>query len=387
MNKDTRDPIDVFAKHVHGFEQRLSNQGILPRAQNWRPHRFCVRDVVLALVVTRLNSRLGITEVDLFATYDPEVFEDYVGTRIATSFILSDAFMSGGTMEIHFTRNFGKEKVFVPGILFDFAFEQGIELKHAMEGVITSSEAKQLYFALTNLSPAAKSSAAKLHNDGLVTSERVCFMVNSQTWQPEEMEMILRGAKYPERVLLGTTHPLERQLYLADLFQASGAMLGTYLTKKMLQKETLISEGHAIDLEADEKRLAVGFDPRFYAKTYQLNESLVVPWIHDEDDEVELPAGSQMTIMVRPRSRGYIKLFGENDLNMMAKMAREYREATDWLGIMYPEDFRFLTPSEQLDFTSKAANLGVTVIVCPEILEVIDSNAIDKLNRSNLMRR
>lgn len=343
--------------------------------------------MILGIVVTRFNSRYGFTEVDFFATYDPEVFEDFSGTKIATLFTLSDAFLSGSSMEIRFTFDFGKQMFLVPEEIVRLANSVGVVLKHVCEGVISSSEAKQLYFALTNLSPAAKSKAARLHNDGLVTAERICFMVNSQTWQPEEMEAILRGAKHPEKVLLGTTDPLERQLYLQDLFQASGALLGTYLTKKLLQKETVVREGHAIDIEADEKKLVVGFDPRFYAKTYQLMEPTVMPWLSDETDEVELPAGSQMIIMVRPRSRGYIQLFCEEDLKMATKMAREYRDVSDWLGIMYPEDFHFLTTKQQVEFTSVAANLGVNVIICPEILEVIDSNAIDKLNRSKLMRR
>jgi hypothetical protein len=378
--------INVFGKHVERFESNFTSKNKLPRKQDWKPHRFCVRDVVLALVAIRYNSFRGYTEVDLFATYNPEVFEDYTATKLATNFIISEAFMSGGSMEIHFTQDFGRQNVRIPPILYDMAFENDVRLKTAKEGVISSAEAQELYFAITDLSPIARSRAVELHNQGKVSLERICFMVNSQIWLPEEMEMILTGGKFPESVILGSTSPVRRQLFLADLFQASAPVLGTIFTTKVLHKDIVAPNGEMIDYEADDKRLTIGFDPRFYAKTYTLMEQIEVPWVINKS-ELKLPAGIKMTVMVRPRSAGHIFLFGGSDFEVAAKMAEANSGKGNWLGILYPEDFNFLDKKVQDLFVSKAKEMQVNVIVCPEILETIDGNAMEKLRHSRLIRR
>jgi hypothetical protein len=200
------------------------------------------------------------------------------------------------------------------------------------------------------------------------------------------MEMILTGGKFPENVILGSTSPLRRQLFLLDLFQASAPLLGTILTRKLLQKDIVAPNGEAIDFEADEKRLAVGFDPRFYAKTYSLSEQIEVPWVVDQPGLL-LPAGTTMSVMVRPRSKGHISLFGGSDLDIAKKMAEANSGKGNWLGILYPEDFNFLDKKFKELFVSKAKELNVNVIVCPEILEDTDGRAMEKLRGARMIRR
>jgi hypothetical protein len=202
------------------------------------------------------------------------------------------------------------------------------------------------------------------------------------------MEMILLGAKQPEAVLLGDVDPLNRQQYLGHLFQASGALLGSYLTKKLLHKETMIEDGIAIDVESDDKKISVSFDSRFYAKTFDIHENTGLPWIYPQENrETILLPGSKLCVMVRPRSSGHIRIFFSEDIKILKTMAKQYRNTNTKLAIMYPQDFQFLDKSEQDNIVKQIHKLGAILLVCPEILEAIDSTAIDKLHSSQLMRR
>ncbi len=386
-NSDPLVAIDTFTEHATRFEADFVYKNKEPRKQNWRPHRFCVRDIVLAIVATRYNSFKGSTDVDLFASYNPIVFDEYSGTKIGILFILSDAFMSGSTMDIQFTNDFGSKKVEIPSILQSLALDSGMRLQNSLSGMIGATEAKRLYFELTDLSPSARDVAVHLNNSERITVERICFMVNNQIWTSEEMEMILTGARWPEDVLFGDADPLNRQLFLADLFQASGPILGSLLTRKLLQKETTNQKGEIIDIEAADNLVKTSFDPRFYAKKYELLETLQVPWLVD-DEVVTLDKGQELVIMVRPRSSGHLMLFGWDDIRKLAEMADAYKNQKNvWLGVLYPQDFFFTKPSFQGVFVKTAKKLGINVIVSPEILENIDASAMQKLERSRLIRR
>ncbi len=95
----------LLSAHVRRFEELLQRRD--PREKDWRPYRFAVRDAVIGVVVLRYQPKESILEVDVCITKDPEAFDGYSGTKLVTLFMLSEAYKSGSSMGMRFTKNFG----------------------------------------------------------------------------------------------------------------------------------------------------------------------------------------------------------------------------------------------------------------------------------------
>ena len=147
-SQETLKALNLLREHTVRFRKKFSH-GKLPNEQDWKPIRFAVRDVLLGAVVLRHDEKNNIVLVDVCVSEDPYEIEGYSGTKIATIFILSEAYKYGSSMGIRFTSDFGNQPSKVPGQIFDLTFDYGVELKKASEGVITPKEARHLYLALT----------------------------------------------------------------------------------------------------------------------------------------------------------------------------------------------------------------------------------------------
>ncbi|MEL7657528.1 MAG: hypothetical protein AAGU75_16660, partial [Bacillota bacterium] len=103
--KHRKAAFSVLEKHVSQFEIDYLSVGKLPRNYVWRPYRFCSQDVVLGLTVVRHSVDNNCLEVDVCMTSDVLEFEEGIGVKITTSFLLSEAYKCGGSMEIRFSEN------------------------------------------------------------------------------------------------------------------------------------------------------------------------------------------------------------------------------------------------------------------------------------------
>src|SRR3990167_5946352 len=174
---------------------------------------------------------------------------------------------------------------------------------------------------LTGFSAASSQKLMQLAVEEKVSPERVCFMVHNGVWELPEMESILLGSGQPERIILGTSLPEVRALYLNDLLFARAALLGSFLDRKLARRERG-DEEQVLELEGDARRFGISFDPAFYAKIYSAEEPLLVPWI--EEDESWVPAGGRIVAMVRARTVADIDLPFEADRPPAAKMRESY---------------------------------------------------------------
>lgn len=220
----------LLEKHLQDFEQRFCDSSgeivKMPRDQHWRPVRFAVRDVIFGVLVLKHEAKNNIILVDFCLSDDPLEIDGYSGTKIATIFILSEAYKSGSSMGIRFTSNFGKESRQVPGKIYDLAYDYGVELKKASEGVITPKEARYLYLALTEFHPEVEKFVMELSLADRISPERICYMVHHLTYTKDEMESLLMGSEFPEHALLGEVTPEEYMLYRDAVLRLRDVVLG-----------------------------------------------------------------------------------------------------------------------------------------------------------------
>ena len=63
--------MQVWTQHVDDFGYTRTASDKMPRADAWRPYRFAVQDILLALVSMRHAKALNCIEIDVFLAADP----------------------------------------------------------------------------------------------------------------------------------------------------------------------------------------------------------------------------------------------------------------------------------------------------------------------------
>jgi len=382
-SQETLKALNLLREHAVTFRKRFSH-GKLPKEQDWKPIRFAVRDVLLGAVVLRHDEKNNIVLVDVCVSEDPYEIEDYSGTRVVTIFILSEAYKYGSSMGIRFTTNFGKQPSVVPGQIFDLAYNCGVELKKASEGVITPKEARHLYLALTEFSPQARERVMELSLADKVSPERVCYMVHHLTYTKEEMETILLGSEFPEHILLGKVTPEEYFLYQDVVLRTRDAVLGGMLDRTLKLKEVVGENGGVVDLEENDRRISIGFDSRFFVKVYETEEETPIPWTVNRN--LVIQAGEHLVVMVRARDWADFEYYFAQDLAALQTMKEAYTDKFNHFFLLVPRNVLELEESVLENHRTQLAEIGVTLMVCPESVALLDRDVMGRLRECETMR-
>lgn len=367
----------VLGRHIDDFERYFRNQK--PRAKDWRPQRFALRDVFLGWLVSKYNYRESVIVVDVFLSVDPPWANKgtFSGTKHLALYLLSKAYQDGSTMGIRFTKNV--ESGTVPLNLEALANSVGVELKFADEGFITPKESRMLYLALTPFSPEARQKVMELSIANLVAPERICYLVHHGIWTIEDMEMILLGCEWPERILLSSASPREYQFYFDAVLRARSVLQGEFLDRTLRQKELVDEKGNVYDLEGNDREMTIRFDPRFFAKVYDLHEDTPIPWTKHRDWVV--PKGTRIVAMVRAYDWPEFRKHFRSNLRVMQDLIAAYQDGvpTEFFYFV-PRDVLSLFKDENLENYEKALKeIGATLMVCPELLVRLDEDAINRL--------
>ena len=378
--------LKTLEKHVNRFENEYLSINKLPRNHIWRPYRFCVQDVVLGLVVVRHSLANNCLDVDVCLISDAPEYEQGSGARMTSAFLLSEAYKCGGTMEIRFTENV--EDGTVPKALWTFAQDLGIDLHHVNESRITSSEARQLYIALTGFSDTLRSQIDLLAQQEKLSQERACYVVHHGIWTRTEVESIVFGSLRPDGIFSGDTPPEQRHLYMQEIFHTRATILGGFLDRRLARRERI--EGTlALDLEDDTRRVNIEFDPTLYAKIYQCDEELPIPWLESHRQKgFHIPAGHRLIVLVRARDANDLVLHLQQDLVIARKLAilSQQQSAASSVFILTPRDFQELPSQQRAQFVKAAEASSVGLIVCPETVVTLDADAAKRLASSRILR-
>lgn len=383
--------IDRFDEALKKYDAEFRDKDKLPKNHDWRPYRWCSRDVVFALVLVQQERYHNCLKVDICLMANPPQYAYYSGPRVAMGFLLSEAYKCGTSMEIVFTENVesrvedGVKKGRVPTYICSLAEELGIKLNHIMEGHITPFEARQMYMELAGFSKETQEKIMKLSVAGELSPERACFLVMGGVWTVPEAEALILGSNHPESVLLSKSEPEDRLLYLTDVLESRGAVLGGALDRKMLRKE-LIKDGQIIESEDEETELEISFDGYRYAKLYWPKEDLLIPWTGT--DEQIAKAEDLLAVMIRARNSVEIQLMLADDLNCGQQLRQMYRLVNSMakLYCLYPRDFEDLPEKLQTEIKQKWAELEISLMVSPESVEGLEKEAVRRIETGRMVR-
>lgn len=381
----------VYEAHVREYDEKFRQKNILPKNHDWRPYRWCSRDIVFALLTFRHERSRNCVEVDVCMIANPPQYAENSGARIAMNAILSEAYKCGSSMEIVFTKNVesriegGVQKGRVPAYIYDLAYELDIKLKHVLEGHITPFEARQMYLALVGFSKQAKERIMKLAVDGLLSPERACFLVAGGIWSVPEAESIILGVKNPESVMMSARSPEDRLLYFSDVLVARGAILGGSLDRK-LQKNELTENGQIVESEDEIVDHEISFDKETYVKSYIAADDCQIPWTGNI--ELILKTDEQMAVMVRARSSAEIRVTLAADLESLRNSVEKYKAINSDIKIclLYPRDFEDIPEEEKRGIKQSIEELGVILMVSPESIAGLDKEAMRRLETGRMVR-
>ena len=238
LNHQIAQALERMTMHVERFEKDYLQNEKAPRNYVWRPYRFCSQDVVLGLTVVRHSVDNNCLEIDVCLAAELPEFEEDSSARVMWSFLLSEAFKCGGTMELRFSENV--EGGYVPKNLNTFALKNGISLEHIEEGRVTSLEARHVYLAITQFKPKLRDQILLLASEGRLSPERACYAAHRGLWTQPELAQIVLGSPRADHILSGETLPENRLLYQDDIVHARSALLGGFLDRKLLNEFELI---------------------------------------------------------------------------------------------------------------------------------------------------
>lgn len=259
--QDIQKALKVFEKHVLKYHDEFhydhATGGKLPRNHDWRPYRYCIQDVLFGATVVCHLREANCLQVDVFLTAKIPEYGPLAGALALTSFLLSEAYKCGGTMEIRFTNNV--EDGQVPQELQSLAHQYEIVFSQASVGKILPGEAKALYAALTDFSPSLQQKINELEHIGRMKMARACYVVNHGVWTKEQVEMIVLGSERPDSVLGGLTQPRQWHLYQHDLIHARAALLAG-MFERLLEQRLHIDGDIDYDLEDDIRHVEIWFD-------------------------------------------------------------------------------------------------------------------------------
>ena len=384
--KHTRTAFTVMEKHVEEFEREYLSVGKLPRNYVWRPYRFCSQDVVLGLTVVKHSVDNNCLDVDVCLTSDIPEFEEGSGAKITTSFLLSEAYKCGGSMEIRFTENV--EGQHVPLSICELAEKYKVKLEHASEGRVTPNEARELYVAITEFGPKLRERMDILANSGNLSKERACFVVHHGLWTHSELDQLILGCDRVNKLLGGEAQPEQRLLYQNDILHARAAIMGGFLDRKLAKRDR--NEGDvAIDLEDDVRPLEISFDPSYYAKLYTCPEKLPIPWIVSEESKPQnIITDKNLLIILRARDSEDLTINFLKDLTLAStfKSSLGLQSELTIIGCLVPRDFEDLQPDLQKKLITYASSQGIHILVCPETSIALDTEANRRFVSSRIIR-
>ena len=372
------------------FQYDHKDGGQLPRSHVWRPYRFCVQDIILGVTLIHHNRKYNRTEVDVFLTASTADYSEDSGCRALVLIILSDAYKSGGSMEIKFTNNVEGGRV--PHELVILANNCNVHLEHISKGGISPKEANQLYMALTGFNEAMQAKIVELEEIGKISSANLCYGMHHGVWSIPELEIILFSSIHPHTILQGSYPTEVWHLFHHDLFHARNALMGGYLDLQLVRREHAISEHteSVKELEDDERNVEICFNSAYCSKLYVIEkteQSIAVPWLYDSDSILELSPSSNLWVLLRARELEDLKMLLLDDLQQALQLKKYLASQNDNVCIMVTSDFKRLDSEERTRIREQFSQANIGLILCPDILNQLDNEVWRRFESIKVIRQ
>jgi hypothetical protein len=382
--------LERLGRHMENLSFAYDHKegGQLPRSHVWRPYRFCVQDVILGVSVIRHDRKFNRLEVDVLLTSSIPDYPADSGCRALCLILLSDAYRSGSSMEILFTKHVEGGRV--PREIVSLAKSLGTELTHVKDGGISPHEAKQLYLALSGFSDTTRVAITTLEEEGRVSSAGICYGMHHGVWSIPELEVILFGSSFPDTILRGLFSPESWHLFQYDLFHARNALMGGYLDLRLARREYTRKSGGIVELEDDEQGLEILFNAEYYSKVYCLDEIegiVTVPWLYGMDSDLTLSGSHRLWTLLRARDTEDMQANLLNDLQQAITLKKNLAAANDNICVMVPADFKRLDCDERTKIIEDFRKERIGLLLCPDFLTQLDQEVSRRFEAIKVIRQ
>ena len=373
------DAVDGFARRHH-YDHAIEG-GSLPKPREWRPYRMAVQDVLLGAVVVRHNAAANNLQVDCCLIDDLDEYEPHEAARFVVTFLLCEAYRGGGTMEIEFTRDFGRKRGLIPGQIHALARARNVGLQHFGEGRIAPQEAKALFEAVTDLPESTRARLRELASIGDLSVEQACYAVHHGDWTASELAWLVAAAANPGSILSGAVEAEESLLYSRDRNDCCTALLGGRLDRLLATRSV-----NGMAREDDPVPLAIDIVGDVAAKLYRCDEPIALAWTR-ASGSLTVPSGMPILVGVRAWSAAWLRRALADALRSAAALGVESAGHESVRAVLVPWDFCSLPEKEQDALSALAQELGVHLLVSPEPLSRLQEDARTRLRSGRIIRK
>jgi hypothetical protein len=162
--------------------------------------------------------------------------------------------------------------------------------------------------------------------------------------------------------------------------------LGGVLDRKLLKPE-LTENGLIVESEDDENVLNINFDSTFYAKVYQSEVDVVVPWI--KQGSLVVKPEQQLVVMIRARSDSEIQKYFLSDLEELKQLIAKLKadNISSLVFLLIPRDYENIPPAQKEQMEELLNQQGAFLMVSPDTIASLNKEAIRRLETGRMVRQ
>jgi hypothetical protein len=198
------------------------SEGVLLRPDEWSTRRLCSQNVIVGLLQTRPNRDSNEHEVAVFTTATLTAFAPGAATRWALTTVLTEAHQVGGSLAVNFVRRSRRDGKFdpqrtdrtgqrIPSTIVRWASDHGVRLD-PRDTRWDHETGERLFVAAARLPESLRA----LLPHPAVSQSTVCAAVSAGAWPALDVEVVLRWAQDPTRILMGAVPVTDRLRYVTD---------------------------------------------------------------------------------------------------------------------------------------------------------------------------
>ncbi len=335
------------------------------RPSDWRSYRICSQDVIVALAMLTHDRDASVTRVAALPISTLPDFPRLEPARVAMGVVLCDAYRSGGTLEIRFQSGKGRQgrPLRVPAQVTELLRAAGCHV-HPRSTAISAADAATLFRYCARLPPSIHTHLGA-HSTGL--SSAVSYAALSGLWSAVHLEVLLTGADDPELLLRGGVHPLRRLGHLRDLEILRTAVMADTLLRTFQQ----LDPNGRYDSEDD--LVEVGFQFADGLLRYTSDTPLSCTWWEGPAPEPE-------------RQLNVLPCAATKDTLVERLPSALARAASQGAALLVARDFLSLPEADRDQWLRVARLHDVPILVAPDYVLTLDSDAGRRLARARTTR-
>jgi hypothetical protein len=229
------DPHVVYYDAVLNSPWNQSDEGRLPSRDDWSTYRYAVKDIIVGIATHRYNRQTRRLEIRAYFIGEHPVFRELEPTKAMMIILCSQAYQSGGTMELFFEQ----------GIPFDVRQLIEYHLGEQIPGhrrLISGELSRRLYAALSDFSPEMQ---ARIEAE--VPIELVCFNTYRGIWSSNHIKSLVQRGISLDWIFMSRPSPLRTPAIYAHLLShLCAAITEEYALHRLANRKLGSSAGKQI---------------------------------------------------------------------------------------------------------------------------------------------